>query len=319
MVPANFVGRVGGLAVALGIGVAALGGATVASADTGADASSTRVSSSQAASPAAAHRGGSVSAPRRSAPGSLNRASQAAPAASVATPKAAATVAAPDPKATVKTPYGDLGKWMINKKGQVADWVGLPGGGNAAYGTKTVQEPINTIFVVKADSAKKAQKTLNKALKEADFGPSNWSSIGYQGILGADTYKQYPRGGLFGQNTGLIGLVTGLGPAYRDAPYNKPNTHLRTFGGALNGGNYIFTASVSTEDLTKVDGKTTHSLVTDGFNGGRAKLLTAMLAIGGKDLGKVVMENAIPDADPTYTTGGADGLAQVIGIGVTPG
>ena len=314
MVAATFVGRVGGLAAGLGIGLAVLQGAAVAAADSGSDSSASQASSSSSSPRAAA-----VAAPRRSAPSSLNRNNRSLSPVKLA-PRAAATaaaVAAPDPKATATTVYGQIGKWMINKKGNVADWVGLPGGGNPAYGDKKVQEPINTIFVVKADSAKKAQKTLDKALKAADFGPSNWSSIGYSGIVKTDTYKQYPRGGLFGNNTGLIGLIAGVGPAYRDAPYNKPNTHLRTFGGASDGnGNFIFTASVSTEDLVKIDGKTTHALETDGFNGGRAALLTAMTGKGAKDLGKIEMGNAIPGDDPTYTTGGADGLAQVIGIGV---
>jgi hypothetical protein len=282
--------------------------------------SSSQVSSSQASARGSAHRSAAVSAPRRSGPASLNKGVQVASAASVATapaPRAAATAVAPDPKATVATPYGQLGKWMINKNGQVADWVGIPGGGNPSLGTKTIQEPINTVFVVKADNAKSAQKLLGKALKTSGFGASNFSSIGYSGIVKTETYKQYPRGGIFGQNTGLFGLLFGVGPAYRNAPYNQTNTHLRTFGGAADGnGNFVFTASVSTEAYTTVDGKKTHSYET--FDGARTALFDAMVKNGATNLGLIDMANQIPADDPTYTTGDADGKARVIGIGIAP-
>ena len=313
----TYVGRVGGLATALGIGVALISGTAVAGADSG-RGSSSQASDTQSSSSVSAPQRGAVAGPAAKPVRSGNAARSAAAVSTL--PRAAAVAAAipaPDPKATVATPYGQLGKWMINKKGQVADWVGIPGGGNPALGTKTIQEPINTIFVVKADNAKAAQKTLGKALKSSGFGASNFSSIGYSGIVKTETYKQYPRGGIFGNNTGLFGLLFGVGPAYRDAPYNQTNTHLRTFGGAADGnGNFIFTGSVSTEAYVTIDGKKPHGY--ESFDGARTALFDAMVKNGATNLGLVDMANQIPADDPTYTTGDADGKARVIGIGIAP-
>ncbi|MEX1175073.1 MAG: hypothetical protein WEB51_05845 [Mycobacterium sp.] len=246
----------------------------------------------------------------------------------------------PDPKATVDTPYGTLGRWMINKKGQVADWVGLRycGAGttvaNCGVGKpdegKIMQEPINTIFVVQARNQYFAELKLNLALRLAGFGPSCCSSVGYSGIVGDGDYKQFPRGGPLGlgllpplpfglfQN-GLLGLAAGLGPAYRDRSFLVANTHLRTFGGEPDGnGNYIFTASVSEENLDTTGGGL---LPTHGFlnyNQARGQLLAGMLSkswFRASDQGLIPMDNAIAPDDPLYTTGDYDGLAQVIALG----
>lgn len=338
MSAAVFVGRVGGMAVALGIGVAIVHGTAVAAADSSSrdSGSAGRSSSAQDAShsprPAAA-----VSAPARPTgaasvraassvkiPAAARRTHQIAPAATTPAPAATAAViapGAPDPQATTKTAYGDLGKWMLNKKGQVADWVNLP----YCQGDtcKTLQEPINTIITVKAGSKTMAEAQLNFALRRAGFAPSCCSSVGYQAILDKVTSQQMPRGGPLGvgvlgpgviQN-GLLNILAGIGPAYRDAPFFLANSHLRTFGGVTDGnGNYVFTASVSKEYLTKdpATGKTTHGY--DSFDQARTKLLNAMVAKGATNMGMVAMDNKIPAGDPNYSTGDHDGMAQVIAL-----
>ena len=396
MSAAHFIGRVGGIATALGVGVAILQGTAVAGADTGGADSSPRVSASAESSPSRsasvpkrATRGtgftSELSAPVRGRTGSAVRdlaavapakpsaidvsvpAVNATPVAtppasavpalaattvtlpapsaevSVAIPEASAEIFSPTPPvptATVETPYGELGQWMINKEGQVADWVGLrycgPGTtvSNCGVGKpdegKIMQEPINTIFVVQARNQYFAELKLNFAMRVSGFGPSCCSSVGYSGIVGDTDYKQFPRGGPLGlgilpplpfglfQN-GLLGLF-GFGPAYRDASFLVANTHLRTFGGAPDGnGNYIFTASVSDEILDTTGGGL---LPTHGFlnyNDAREELLGAMLAKSwltkASDQGLIAMDNAIDPTDPTYTTGDHDGLAQVIALG----
>lgn len=396
MSAAHFIGRVGGIATALGVGVAILQGTAVAGADTDRGDSSPRVSASAESSPSksapaskrATRGAGStseLSAPVRGRTGSavrdltaivpdkpsaiddsvpaLNAApvttspASAVPALAATTvtlpaPSADLSVAIPEqseeifsptppvPTATVQTAYGELGQWMINKQGQVADWVGLrycgPGStvSNCGVGKpdegKIMQEPINTIFVVKARSQYLAELKLNLALRVSGFGPSCCSSVGYSGIVGDTDYKQFPRGGPLGlgilpplpfslfQN-GLLGLF-GLGPAYRDASFLVANTHLRTFGGAPDGnGNYIFTASVSKENL---DATGEGLLPTHGFESydqARDKLLADMLAKSwltkASNQGLIAMDNAIDPADPTHTTGDHDGLAQVIALG----
>lgn len=399
MAAALLVGRVGGLAVALGVGAAILNGTAIATADSSQDPSSAAANQSTSA-PASTHRvgPGAATKPPRSALRAGSRAASARPSAAASadvtspaddaipasaglsisgdgpsalapalaladapsgvrsprpprtgsptpaiapppsaavTPAATATapvapqndsapvqepVAAPDPNATVETAYGDLGKWMINKDGEVADWVGIPY--CVADTCKTLQEPINTIFSVQAKNKFMAEWQLNRALRKAGFPPSCCSSVGYKGILDDLTYAQMPRGGLLGLGSvgpgfiqsGLLGLLFGIGPAYRDASFLVANSHLRTFGGVSDGnGNYIFTASVSKEYLDTSTPKPTHGY--ESFDEARAKLLADMLATGATDLGLVEMHNEIPADDPLYSTGDHDGFAQVIAIG----
>ena len=241
-----------------------------------------------------------------------------------------------DPKGAAQTPYGELGKWML-KNGKIANWVGLPFCGAGAdcgllgsFKGKTVQEPINMVFVVKAGSSWAAEMRLDSALREAGFGPSPFSSIGYSGLVRGQTHEQMPRGGLLGFGwlsvpfSPIISLpgAFGVGAAYRNAPYNQANAHLRTFGGVPDGkGNYIFTASVSDEFLltTMILGFIPNPIPTHGYQSfydARETLTRAMIdKSGGTDMGLVDMQNQIPDYFPRYTTGDHDGRAQVIGIG----
>jgi len=353
MSAAQFVGRVGGMAVALGIGVAIAHGTAVAGADTDGADSSSRASAGVQRGSATPKRGATPTAAKPAAATASTRVNKTpvAPdldvsipdlpvaqpaAATVAAPAAAEPVlplrseeqtvwevapVAPDPKATVSTSYGSLGKWMINKKGVVADWVGLP------YCTggvcKTMQEPINVIITVSARNKLDAERKLNFTMRKAGFPPSVFSSVGYQGIVGDQTSGQMPRGGILGLGvlgpgniqSGLLGALAGVGPAYRDAPFWEANTHLRTFGGVQDSnGNWVFTASVSDEFLAKdpATGKTTHAY--ESFDQARTKLTAGMVKAGANALGMVEMFNAIPADDPTYSTGDADGRAQVIAI-----
>lgn len=398
MSAAQFVGRVGGIATALGIGIAILSAPAVAGAETGGADTSSRTSASESRSEsapssrkairaaAAARSDGSptrgrvaadpikslpeaasevaVSAPVEplAAPAALAvpaaaattltvpapSAALPAPSATVASPSAAAPVAQaapptyspvpPSPTATTVTPYGVLGDWMINKEGEVADWVGQPYCGEGSTkktctpetpGAKTMQEPINTVFQVKARSLYEAQLQLNWSLVVSGFGPSPFSSIGYSGIVGDKQFKQLPKGGPLGLGfllplpgdlfqDGLIGSLAGIGPAYRDNLFLLTNSHLRTFGGEPDGkGNFIFTASVSEEAFDASTGLPSHSF--ESYNQARQKLVDNMTKASwisfASNQGLVEMNNAINPADPTYTTGDHDGKAQVIAIG----
>ena len=380
MSAAHFIGRVAGIAAALGVGVAVLQGTAVAGADTDrADtpsraSASAESSQSNSATPSrratqgtgskselsAAVRGRTGSAVRDLAaviPDKPSVAASVAPALAATTvtpaapsatlPTAVAEQSAeifsptpPDPTATVQTQYGALGQWMINKEGQVADWIGQrycgPGStvSNCGIGKpdegKIMQEPINMIFVVQAWNPYLAELKLDFAMRVAGFGPSCCSSVGYSGIVADTDYSQFPRGGPLGlgilpplpfglfQN-GLLGLF-GFGPAYRDASFLIANSHLRTFGGAPDGnGNYIFTASVSEENLDTTGGGLLPTHGFESYDEARNKLLTDMLATAwltqASNQGLIFMDNAIDPLDPTYTTGDHDGLAQVIALG----
>ncbi len=380
MSAAHFIGRAAGIAAALGVGVAVLQGTAVAGAETDrADtpsraSASAESSQSNSATPSrraiqgtgsksalsAAVRGRTGSAVRELAavvPDKPSASASTVPALAATTVTLAAPPATlpaaiaeqseeifsptpPDPTATVETQYGALGQWMINKKGQVADWVGQrycgPGStvSNCGVGKpdegKIMQEPINTIFVVQARNQYLAELKLDFAMRVSGFGPSCCSSVGYSGIVGDTDYKQFPRGGPLGlgllpplpfglfQN-GLLGLF-GFGPAYRDASFLIANNHLRTFGGMPDGnGNYIFTASVSEENLDTTGGGLLPTHGFESYNEARNKLLTDMLATSwltqASNQGLIAMDNAIDPLDPTYTTGDHDGLAQVIALG----
>lgn len=356
--------RVGAIAAALGIASVILGGAGVAVADSDGSSRPGRASASASADPTA---GATRSArPARTvAAASARRAAaavvpdQTSNTVTLPVPKADARVASrgprslavtaaveptpsptpPSPDATINTAYGVLGQWMINKYGEVADWIGQPycGAGSTTAnctpttpGAKTLQEPINTIFVVQAHSEYGAKLRLDLALRLSGFGPSCCSSIGYQGIVGTETDPQLPTGGLLGLGIlpplpfglgqrGLLGLI-GFGPAYRNAPFFLANSHLRVFGAESDGnGNYIFTGSVSEENLDTTGGGLLPTHGYESFDQARTALVTQMLnrswLTGASDGGMVVMNNAIAQSDPTYTTGDHDGLAQVIMLG----
>ncbi|MBU3751322.1 MAG: hypothetical protein FGM52_12925 [Mycobacterium sp.] len=400
MSAAQFIGRVGGIATALGVGVAILSAPAVAGADTdGADSSSRPSASAGSSRPDSApgsRRGSRAVAARAEASAAPQRgsAAEAAPefadpvpavlaspatvpapaAATVTVPAPSAAVPAPvaatnleytnlpgipfvsseqqlvdtsapkiysptppSPSATTPTPLGEMGRWMLNKEGQVADWIGQPycGPGSTvgnctkeSPNAKTMQEPINVIFVVTAPSQYLAELQLDFAMKVAGFGPSCCSSVGYSGLVRGENYKQFPRGGPLGlgilaplpnglfQN-GLLGLA-GIGPAYRDFPFLLTNNHVRNFGGAPDGkGSYVFTASASKEILDTSAGLLpTHSF--ESYEQARTKLTNNMLKKArltkATNQGMVAMNNAIDPNNPTYTTGDHDGMAQVIAL-----
>lgn len=136
------------------------------------------------------------------------------------------------------------------------------------------------------------------------------------GLLGLGILPPLPFG--LGQR-GLLGLI-GFGPAYRDAPFFEANSHLRVFGGAPDGnGNYIFTGSVSEENLDTSTGGLLPTHGYESFDAARTTLTTQMVNMGwltgASDLGLVAMNNAIAASDPTYTTDDHDGYAQVIALG----
>lgn len=214
-----------------------------------------------------------------------------APSAPTVPPKAnARTVAAPNPTATVATPYGSLGKWMLNSKNQIADWVGLP------YQGRTLLEGINVVIVDSASrTPTQASGNLNAWMRRSGFGPSAFSSTGYQGIIGSATFGQKP---------------TGANTAYRDAYFLFANSHGRVFGPFPNpnGPGYVWTAALSEENLDVANFSHGH----ESFNQARTKLVSGMVGAGAQSLGQVFMDNVYNT--PEYTTGDADGYAAVIGI-----
>lgn len=212
-----------------------------------------------------------------------------APAAEVPLIVNAPVSAGPDPDATVATPYGDLGQWMLQANGEIADWVGLP------YQGKTLLEGINVVFVDStATSARLAARNLNVWMRRSAFGASPISSTGYQGIIGGTTYGQQP---------------TGPDQAYRDAFFLLTNNHGRAFGPFPNpnGPGYVWIGAWSRENLDIANFTHGH----ESFNEARDAVQTAMTGKGATELGYIDMGN-VYNTD-TYSTGDSDGLAAVIG------
>lgn len=323
---AGHVGRVGLLAVALGIGAAAVGGTAVAGADT--ESSNSARSSAVSAKPSTdrttddsadtSQRGGSradddpASAPTTALAGVRRDAEDTRDAddpdaADVAAAKAAVEAdadddaadgdaaegdaAAPDPDDQVDTEYGDIGKWMLDSRGEIADYGGLP------YEGRTVLEPVNVVIVdSRSRSTLEATWRLNAAMWRAGFPPRLIHSTGFRGLIDSQLYRQQPRGLLVG---------------YSDAFFLLPNNHGRIFGPdpVETSSGYVWSGAFSTEEFVFYQGLPRHAYVSG--NDARDALAAKLVSSGRATLGTPVsLENSY-NTD-TVTTGDHDGYAAVL-------
>ncbi|WP_235660496.1 hypothetical protein [Mycolicibacterium gilvum] len=323
---AGHVGRVGLLAVALGIGAAAVGGTAVAGADT--ESSNSARSSAVSAKPSTdrtaddsadtSQRGGSradddpASAPTTALAGVRRDAEDTRDAddpdaGDVAAAKAAVEAdadddaadgdaaegdaAAPDPDDQVDTEYGDIGKWMLDSRGEIADYGGLP------YEGRTVLEPVNVVIVdSRSRSTLEATWRLNAAMWRAGFPPRLIHSTGFRGLIDSQLYRQQPRGLLVG---------------YSDAFFLLPNNHGRIFGPdpVETSSGYVWSGAFSTEEFVFYQGLPRHAYVSG--NDARDALAAKLVTSGRATLGTPVsLENSY-NTD-TVTTGDHDGYAAVL-------
>lgn len=320
---AGYVGRVGLLAVALGIGAAVAGGTAIASAEPSAstdtrsaqstDHSRTTKSSSTRASHATADDKSEAktdSSPRADDdPGSTPSSSldgvrrggdrDAADAeAEVEAAEEAVEVAAEEdapeaPAADDETPtaYGDIGKWMLDASGDIADYGGLP------YEGKTVLEAINVVIVDPTSrSSLEATWRLNAAMRRAGFPPRLIHSTGFRGLINGERYRQQPRGLLVG---------------FSDDFFLLPNNHGRIFGPdpVETASGYVWSGSFSTEEFVFYQGLPRHGYVSS--NEARDALAAQLVASGRATLGGMVSLDNAYNTDTT-TTGDHDGFAVVV-------
>ena len=320
---AGYVGRVGLLAVALGIGAAVAGGTAIASAEPSAstdtrsaqstDHSRTTKSSSTRASHATADDKSEAktdSSPRADDdPGSTPSSSldgvrrggdrDAADAeAEVEAAEEAVEVAAEEdapeaPAADDETPtaYGDIGKWMLDSGGDIADYGGLP------YEGKTVLEAINVVIVDPTSrSSLEATWRLNAAMRRAGFPPRLIHSTGFRGLIDGERYRQQPRGLLVG---------------YSDDFFLLPNNHGRIFGPdpVETASGYVWSGSFSTEEFVFYQGLPRHGYVSS--NEARDALAAQLIASGRATSGGMVSLDNAYNTDTT-TTGDHDGFAVVV-------
>jgi hypothetical protein len=123
-----------------------------------------------------------------------------------------------------------LGKWMIDKNGNVAHWLGVPDPHNGLM----MDEPINVVLRVEAGGPEEASKKVLDAAAAAGFTLRDHHSSGYSALIDHRSAPQFP-------DTD--------GYAFSDGTYLLPNNHGRVFGPVLWNGRYYFTAALSRENI----------------------------------------------------------------------
>ncbi|GAB7069811.1 hypothetical protein H7J06_15745 [Mycobacterium hodleri] len=201
----------------------------------------------------------------------------------------------PSPTDVAHTAYGDIGTWLIQPNGQIANYGGVPHDG------KTVLEPVNVIILdPSSTTAAESAARLDAAMTRAGFPAQPIHSVGFSGIIDGTTYGQQPAGFL---------------QAFSDNFFLFPNDHGRVFGAApaVNGTGYVWSGAFSTEQLNPAN-PFTHEYVSSDV--ARAELARRLVASGAATVvGVVPLGNAYDDG--TFTTGDHDGYAVVLQL--TPG
>jgi hypothetical protein len=197
----------------------------------------------------------------------------------------------PSPDDEVQTPYGDIGKWLLESNGQISDY-----GGQRIDG-KSVLEPINVIIVDPTSStAAEATAKFNARMTQAGFPALPIHSTGFEGTIDSVTYGQQPAGPL---------------DAYSNNFFLLPDDHARAFGPdpVQTASGFVWTVAVSREQFGLVNGIVPAHIVTS-YNAARDELASQLMADGATLVGIVPLSNSVDSA--TQTTGDHDGYAIVI-------
>ncbi|AWN22006.1 hypothetical protein DKM44_01115 [Deinococcus irradiatisoli] len=187
------------------------------------------------------------------------------------------------------TPYGPIGKWMVDADGQPAHWL------DYQLGDRALREPINVVLIDRlARTPQEALSRLLSATKAAGYPARTGHSTGYQGLIGAQLYAQQPGGS---------------GEAFSDDAWWRSNNHGRLFGPApLDGGGFVWTGALSREDF-EVISVMHHPYAS--FKAARDDFGDRMSAAGNfKRLGTLDLGNALNT--PSLTTDDHDGKAVVL-------
>jgi len=121
----------------------------------------------------------------------------------------------------------DIGLWMLDPKGMVANWLGIRAAG------KKVAEPINIVVVdeISTDAAA-AKARLEKALRIGGFPERGGHSGGYVALIGGLPSSEI--------------LIRSKG-TFSDASFLRENDHGRIFGPYRSTEGFVFTAAFSRE------------------------------------------------------------------------
>lgn len=211
----------------------------------------------------------------------------AAPASEQPAGNETASVAAGDVATPPNLPA--IGKWMIDKDGSVAHWLGELVDG------KQLHEPINVILVdAVSSSPAEAQLSLLAAAARAGYPVRFGHSAGYRGLIGSALYGQLPHR---------------RDDAFSNRVFEETNNHGRIFGPHEFNGTYVFIGAFSRESVNflhdPVHRYASFNKARDDF----ARALTGRTSF--QPAGTVPLDNAIPD-NPKVTTGDHDGQAVVL-------
>ena len=183
----------------------------------------------------------------------------------------------------------EIGKWMLDRDGTVAHWLG------EIYQGKHLHEPINVILVdAEANSADHARQRLLAAAAAAGYPVRFGHSTGYCGYIAGELYAQLPHG---------------RDDAFSNRVFELSNNHGRLFGPHWTNGVYVFIGAFSREalDLLRWPG---HRYAS--FNQARddfARDLDRKTPF--KSAGFVPLRNAVV-GDANVTTGDHDGRAALL-------
>ncbi len=181
-----------------------------------------------------------------------------------------------------------IGYWMLDSKGEVANWLGIRATG------KRVAEPINVIIVDRfSPDAQSATLMLEKALSENGFPGRGGHSKGYEAIIGGARCPE---------------LLVGSKATFSDGSFLSENDHGRIFGPFDSGKGFVFVAAFSRERPDTF--RMRHVLVS--FNVARDIVAGALKASGSYQIeGFVPLGNAL-FWSPTRTTWDHDGNAVLV-------
>jgi hypothetical protein len=307
------IGRIAGLAAAVGIGLAIASGQAVAHADD--KSAPDRPASSQHRStvkPAATQKPAPPKPKPKPEPGTPSVTVEAllgsarrdtaraddtagvdiAERISHAVKRSAPRRIAADPAEEAATPYGDIGQWMRQADGEISDWLGQK------YGGRTLLEPVNVIVVDRTStSAEQSTERVTAALAAAGFPAREVHSTGYSGSIDGHVYAQEP---------------SGTNQAFSNCFYIFPNDHGRFFGPAPapDGVGYVWSAALSREAVGLYDWSLTHVYVS--FRQARDTLRDSLVRTGATDLGEVWLGNRVNSH--SQFTGDHDGYAVVVAV-----
>lgn len=195
------------------------------------------------------------------------------------------------PEGEIATPpdLPAMGKWMFDKDGSIAHWLGQMVGG------KKLHEPINVILIdASSKSPDQARARLTAAAKVAGYPVRFGHSTGYRGFIGGDLYSQLPQG---------------RDDAFSNRLFEETNNHGRIFGPYTSESGYVFIGAFSRESVDFLRDPP-HRYAS--FNMARDDFARALAAHAGfEQSGMAPLGNAI-SGDPHITTGDHDGHAVVL-------